>query len=187
MGMSYAVMETVREILAGPNYAPNVPVLDELTGTYAARFGVLRLEEEAERALRYRHSLSCFVVDVDRLVEVNQQHGEVRGDRVLQDVGAILRHTVRASDVVCRLDNDRFLLITPRLDARAAEALADRIRQRIARHRFPVPGGEALTVTASLGVACVGSSAATAEVLVHRALDALAAAKAAGGNKVALG
>src|SRR5947209_8386838 len=148
--MKHAILDTVREILSGPDFAISVPVLDELTGTYAPRFGVLRLAEEAERALRYRHSLSCFILDVDHLDSVNRTHGESRGDRVLQDVGTILRHSVRSSDVVCRLDGDRFLLITPRLDACAAEALAERVRQRVARHRFPVPGGGALNLTASL-------------------------------------
>lgn len=185
--MEQALLDTVREILAQPNFALNAPVLDELTGTYAPRYGVLRLEEEAARALRYRHSLSCFVVDMDDLDAVNREYGPARGDRVLQDVGSILRHAVRASDVVCRLDGDRFLLITPRLDAPAAEALAERIRQRIARHRFPVPKGPALTLTASLGVTSVSSSSPGAEALIRRALDALGVARAAGGNRVVLG
>ena len=185
--MEQVVLDTVREILAGPTVARGAPALDELTGTYATRFGVLRLDEEVERALRYRHSLSCFVLEIDQLVEVNQDHGNARGDRVLQDVGTILRHAVRASDLVCRLDAQRFLLITPRLEAPAAEALAERLRQRVARHRFPVPGGTALSVTASIGVARVGSDPVDAVILVHRALDALEAARAAGGDRLALG
>ena len=164
--MEQVLLDTVREILAGPTVARSAPALDELTGTYATRFGVLRLDEEVERALRYRHSLSCFVLEIDQLVEVNQDHGNARGDRVLQDVGTILRHAVRASDLVCRLDAQRFLLITPRLEAPAAEALAERLRQRVAR---------------------VGSDPVDAVILVHRALDALEAARAAGGNRLALG
>src|SRR5690348_15392756 len=178
--MEQGLLETVREILAGPTFARTAPVLDELTGTYATRFGVLRLDEEVERALRYRHSLSCFVLHIDQLAEVNMTHGSARADRVLQDVGGILRHAVRGNDLVCRLDDERFLLITPRQDARAAEALAERIRQRVARHRFPVPGASALALTASLGIASVASGPEAAVLLLHRALDALAAARAAG-------
>jgi diguanylate cyclase (GGDEF)-like protein len=185
--MEEVLLETVREILAGPAMARSAPALDELTGTYAAPFGVLRLNEEVERAVRYRHSLSCFVLGIDQLAEVNRTHGNVRGDRVLQDVGALLRHLVRANDLVCRLDAQRFLLVTPRLDTRAAEALAERLRQRVARHRFPVSSGPALALTASIGIACVGSGPGAAAILIQHALDALAAAREAGGNQVALG
>jgi diguanylate cyclase (GGDEF)-like protein len=185
--MEQMLLDTVKEILAGPTFARSAPVRDELTGAYATRFGVLRLDEEVERAIRYRHSLSCFVLGLDQLAEVKQTHGNTRGDRVLQDVGALLRHAVRVNDLVCRLDADRFLLITPRLDAAAAQALAERIRQRVARHRFLVSSGPALTLTASIGIACVGSGPAAAVALIHHALDALAAAREAGGNQVALG
>jgi two-component system, cell cycle response regulator len=185
--MEHVLLDTVREILAGPKFARSAPVLDELTGTYATRFGVLRLDEEVERAVRYRHSLSCFILELDHLGEVSRTHGQGRVDCVLQDIGSILRHAVRASDIVCRLDGDRFLLITPRQDAPAAQALADRIRLRITRHRFPVPGSPALSLTASVGVASVGSGAAGAAALLQRALDALDTARAAGGNQVALG
>lgn len=185
--MEHELLDTVQEILAGPPFARRVPVLDELTGAYAARTGVLRLDEEVERALRYRHSLACFILEIDTLDAVRQTHGQPRIDCVLQDIGSILRHTVRVSDVVCRLDPDRFLLITPRQDARAAQALAERIRLRITRHRFPVPGGAALTLTASVGIAAIGTAPAGAAALVQRALEALDAARAAGGNQVALG
>ncbi len=185
--MEQVLLDTVREILAGPKFARAAPVLDELTGTYATRYGVLRLDEEVERAIRYRHSLSCFVLEIDRLAAVGDSHGPARVDCVLQDVGTILRHAVRASDVVCRLDAHRFLLITPRQDAGAAQALADRIRLRITRHRFPVPGRGALCLTASIGVAGADSGGAGASALLERALDALSAARSAGGNQVALG
>jgi diguanylate cyclase (GGDEF)-like protein len=185
--MEQVLLDRVREILAAPNFGRGAPVLDELTGTYAPHFGVLRLNEEVERAIRYRHSLSCFVLGIDQLAEVNRTHGNARGDRVLQDLGAMLRHAVRANDLVCRLDAHRFLLITPRLDARAAEALAERLRERVARHRFPVPGGTALALTASIGIACADTGQAAAVLLIHRALDALDAARAAGGNQIALG
>src|SRR5260370_21676487 len=85
-GMEYALLETVREILVGPSIGANAPALDELTGAYATRYGVLRLHEEAERALRYRHSLSCFILDIDGLETINLAHGKSRGDPVLQDI-----------------------------------------------------------------------------------------------------
>ncbi len=185
--MEQALLVTVREILAEADRSVNVPVLDELTGVYAGRYGVLRLAEEAERALRYRHSLSCFVVELDQMGAIIREHGTARGDCVLQDVGAILRHAVRGTDIVSRLDEERFLLITPRQDAPAALALAERIRQRIARHRFPIPGRAPVAVSAALGAATIGATLVGAEALITRALEALSTAQVAGGNQVVLG
>jgi two-component system cell cycle response regulator len=180
--MEQALLATVREILAGPSVGTGVIDLDELTGVYAASFGVRRLAEEVERALRYQHPLSCFILEPDGLEAVNQQHGPARGDRVLQDVGAILRHAARAADVACRLDGSRFLVITPRLDLMGARAQAEKFRERVARHRFPVPGCPALSLTASCGVASVSEDTASAESLLDQALEALAEARTAGGN-----
>jgi diguanylate cyclase (GGDEF)-like protein len=185
--MEHALIGTVRQILDGPVFQGDVDVLDELTGAHSARAGVLRLDQETRRALRFRHSLSCFVLEIDGLTTVIQTHGRRRADHVLQDVGTILRHSVRATDIVCRLDAERFLLVTPRLEAAAAEALAERIRIKVARHRFPVPGGNALALTATIGVACVGDTSGGADALIHRAFNALAAARSAGCDRVALG
>ena len=183
--MEQTVLETVREILAGPKVAVGAAALDELTGTYAASFGVQRLQEEAERAARYRHALSCLLVGVDQLSAVIEQHGAARGERVQQDGGTILRHAARPADVVSRLE-DRFLLITPRLDAAAARAFAERVLQKVARHRFPVPGGAALTLTASCGIGVLGPEEPDAEALIRQALAALDTAQGAGGSRASV-
>jgi two-component system, cell cycle response regulator len=185
--MEHELVTRVRKILAEPNTGTGADTLDELTGVYSVGFGVRRLAEETERALRYQHALSCIVLDLDRLQAVNAEHGPARGDRVLQDVGTILRHAARPSDIVCRLGGGQFLLITPRVDAPAAQAQAERFRQRVARHRFPVPGGTALSLTASCGVATVGGEITCPEALVACALEALVRAKLAGGDRTVVG
>jgi diguanylate cyclase (GGDEF)-like protein len=185
--MEYALIGTVREILNGPILPADIDARDDLTGAHTAKSGVLRLDEEAKRALRFRHSLSCFILEIDGLGTVAETHGQRRAECVLQDTGMILRHSVRATDVVCRLDEERFLLITPRLDAPSAEAVGERIRQRVSRHRFPVPGSAALALTASVGVAAIAGTGAGAETLIARANEALEVARTAGGNRVVLG
>lgn len=181
--MEQTLLATMREILSGPNVAAGAIELDELTGAYAASFGVRRLADEVGRALRYRHSLSCFLLEPDGLETVNQQHGAARRDRVMQDVGAILRHAARPSDLVCRLDERRFMVITPRLDTKGTQAQAERARERVARHRFPIPGGTPLTLTASCGIASVNDDITSAEALLAAALEALTTASSAGGNR----
>ena len=185
--MEYPLIGTVRQILDGPIVPADIDGRDELTGAYDTKSGVLRLDEEARRALRFRHSLSCFILEVDGLKAVAETHGHRRAECVIQDIGTILRHSVRSTDVVCRLDAERFLLITPRLDAPSAQAVSERIRQRVHRHRFPVPGSVALALTVSVGVAATAGPGSGAETLIQRSMDALQAAQSAGGDRVALG
>ena len=176
--MEYPLMGTVRQILAGPIVPADIDGRDELTGAYDTKSGVLRLDEEARRALRFRHSLSCFILEVDGLKAVAETHGHRRAECVIQDIGTILRHSVRSTDVVYRLDAERFLLITPRLDAPSAQAVSERIRQAVSATPIRFEDGIAILVTVSIG--CTGGGD---ERLVERADAALYAAKKAGRDR----
>ena len=88
--MEYPLMGTVRQILEGPIVPADIDGRDELTGVYDTKSGVLRLDEEARRALRFRHSLSCFILEVDGLKAVAETHGQRRAECVIQDIGTIL-------------------------------------------------------------------------------------------------
>src|SRR5207244_3816716 len=92
---------------------------------------------------------------------LNGEHGEARGDRVLQDVATIVSHAVRSTDVVARLEGDQFLIIAPRLNAQGAQALGDRLLAKVRRHRFPMPGRRPLELTPTVEPALLRISLST--------------------------
>src|SRR2546430_10943158 len=68
-----------------------------------------RLRDEFERARRYSLRFALVVIDVDRLRDINERLGQQAGDRVLAEIGAMMRseeHTSELqsqSNIVCRL------------------------------------------------------------------------------------
>ncbi len=162
---------------------------DALTGLPNRRYAFERLEQEWAAATRQRRPLSCLAIDVDHFKRVNALAGHAVGDKVLGMVAAILRESARASDVICRIGGEEFLVICPDADRTAAVKAAGRLRavaeQRLGREGlFPrSPDGP---LTLSIGVASRDDSVRTPESLVRLAEDALEAAKGAGRNRVHL-
>jgi diguanylate cyclase (GGDEF)-like protein len=117
-------------------------------------------------------------IDLDGFKPINDRHGHAAGDAVLIEVADRLRRSVRTHDVVGRMGGDEFAVIatlngSPRVDEIGQRLLAA-IQQPI---EFM---GESLSVSASIGIAPLGS--AEADELLKRADAAMYEAKAAGGG-----
>ncbi len=82
---------------------------DELTGLYNRRGLTLHVQEC--RRLGMDKPMGLVLVDCDRFKQVNDDHGHLVGDRVLQNVAGILRSVAGAEDVPCRLGGDEFCLL----------------------------------------------------------------------------
>lgn len=156
--------------------------LDPLTGLVNQCHFVHALDSELRRALREDAPVSLLVADLDHFKDVNDNHGHMVGDGVLISVAKSVREAIRPYDVACRIGGEEFAVILPGATADEAAMVAARIRQAVAEST--VPGFPAVTV--SLGVACFPDHAATADLLVKRADDAMYIAKRAGRDAVAL-
>nr|WP_144898139.1 GGDEF domain-containing protein [Luteimonas cucumeris] len=82
---------------------------DDLTGLYNRRGLTLHLQES--RALGMAPGLGLLLIDCDRFKQVNDEHGHLAGDRVLQSVANILRSVAGPEDMPCRLGGDEFCLL----------------------------------------------------------------------------
>jgi diguanylate cyclase (GGDEF)-like protein len=94
---------------------------------------------------------SVIVIDLDHFKKINDHRGHYVGDRVLQNVGEILRSQTRNSDALGRWGGEEFILVCPGAALSKASDLAEKLRQRIMTTNF-IPE-DPLTVTASFGVA----------------------------------
>ena len=121
---------------------------------------------------------ALLVVDIDRFRDVNDTLGRAQGDAVLKVVGARLKRSVRATDTVARIESDRFAVLLPGL-ARSGDAAlaADKIVEEVSR-QLDVAGA-ALSVDATVGIACAPTHADDAELLLQRADAAMHRAKRA--------
>lgn len=151
---------------------------DGLTGLKKYGYFFERLDDELGRALRHRRSLSVALCDIDDLSEINEARGHKAGDRVLQEVAAVIEAGLRTGDVVARLGGEEFAMLLPETDAAGARLVSERVREQVAALVIPEVG----RVTISIGVAAAPENAVDRDSLVEAAERALYLAKREGRN-----
>ncbi len=106
---------------------------DPLTGLNNRTAMEKYLPREIELARRYRQSLAILIMDLDGFKQINDTCGHDCGDQVLRDVGQVISHVMRNTDLVYRYGGDEFVGGLPRSDVRGASDVAERIRSSIER------------------------------------------------------
>lgn len=153
LAIAYHLVVTLqRKIVAAEEIIQKLAVTDELTGLKNRRFVLARLAEELDRSTRYQRPLSCIIFDVDHFKRVNDTHGHLAGDKVLQAVGDAAQEQRRQTDIVGRYGGEEFLMVLPETDLDRAARLAERLRQKIENLRTPTSDGREIAVTATFGV-----------------------------------
>lgn len=154
-------------------------VTDRLTGL----FNRSKLDEtfdiEIQRALRFGHTFSVIMLDIDHFKLVNDQLGHQIGDQVLVEVARLLAARRRETDILGRWGGEEFMLICPHTDADGAGILAENLRQAFVAGSFV----QGLQLTASFGVSAFRSGDKATDI-VARADAALYRAKHLGRNRV---
>ncbi|HUQ47033.1 MAG TPA: sensor domain-containing diguanylate cyclase [Gemmatimonadaceae bacterium] len=158
---------------------------DPLTQLANRRALTVRLVTEMERVRRYNAPLTMLLLDLDHFKLVNDTYGHLTGDDVLFGLATLLQRAVRTVDTVARYGGEEFVIVLPETGNQGAVAFAERIRDRIALHRFKVAGNREIHITASIGVATYPAPGLeTAEDLFRAADAALYRAKGSGRNLV---
>ena len=153
--------------------------IDEVTGLFNRRHFDERLQQEVDLGNRYGGVFSLILIDLDLFKTYNDTYGHAAGDRLLGEVGKIVRKSMRSTDLAFRYGGDEFAMILPQTDSGAAVVVAERIRGRIAQEMEKMDA----RITASLGLATWPSDGATRDTLLDAAERALYYAKKTGGNR----
>ena len=159
---------------------------DPLTTLFNRRYLDQQLAAEVSFAIRRNSPLSLIVLDIDHFKAVNDGHGHPVGDAVLVAFGALIKASSRNEDLAARFGGEEFALVCRDMPAPVGEAVAERLRARVASSRFcqKVPS---LRVTVSAGIACLPDPRlSSAQELVEAADKALYEAKRGGRNRVVL-
>ena len=165
-------------------------ITDPLIGIYNRRYLDRRLEDETNRALRYKQPLSILMIDIDHFKRINDTHGHQIGDQALLYLGKLLTDEVRNLDVVARFGGEEFAIIAPETPTLTAVELAKRLHQHIGTHPLMITNnrGEKLEIkmTVSIGVASLSYDNNNPQKLLKSADEALYQAKQNGRNRVYL-
>ncbi len=156
---------------------------DPLTGVWNRSSLTDRLGAERDRMQRHGGPCSLSMMDLDHFKDVNDRHGHAAGDHVLRTVVDVAKRHLRRYDSIFRYGGEEFLFCMPNISAPEARIAMDRIRADIAALRLALPEGEAISITASFGVAEMDTHHSI-EASIERADRALLAAKNGGRNQV---
>lgn len=159
-------------------------LLDYLTGIPNRRHFMELGEAELLRAQRYDSPLSMLMLDIDHFKQLNDTYGHKTGDLVLQQLSRIFKSALREVDIPARLGGEEFAILLPETDgARAVEA-AERLREKIATTKVPLPAGLPVHFTVSIGVVTLTGRQVNMDMLLSQADEALYRAKNSGRNTV---
>ncbi|MGB5701490.1 MAG: diguanylate cyclase [Polyangiales bacterium] len=156
---------------------------DGLTGCLNKRAFLAELSQKLMAAQRFGRKLSLIIADLDHFKGVNDTYGHATGDRVLRELGQVLKRMKRETDLVARFGGEEFCVLCEETDARGAKLLAERVREELAATELQTELGT-LRITASLGVATFPDHAKSAEDLFSQGDKALYQAKNQGRNRV---
>lgn len=157
---------------------------DDLTKLHNARYLRQFLLNEIRRARRYGSSVAALFLDLDDFKRVNDAHGHLAGSHVLMEMAAVMLSSIRDTDAVARYGGDEFVIVLPDTQIELAGTVAERIREKIARHYFNAGRNLKLSLTASFGVAAFPVHASSPQHLIACADTAMYEAKAANKNCV---
>jgi diguanylate cyclase (GGDEF)-like protein len=132
---------------------------DPLTGVGSRRLHEDKLQEECDRARRYKRPFSVAIIDVDHFKMINDVLGHAAGDEALRKLADGVRREKRTPDILSRYGGDEFILLLPETRAAEARTLLERVRVKIQQiHLDPGMGPPtrtyALGTPMSLSVSC---------------------------------
>jgi len=195
-----AVGVTAAKVANDARRMHHLAMTDDLTGLHNLRSFESRLQAMLRTVRRTGTPLALFVLDVDRLKQLNDQHGHLTGADAVRSVGHIIAARLPPEAVGCRYGGDEFVIAAPGCTPAQADRLAEDLRGAV-HAASPVLAGQAFpggTLSVSIGVSCWssdgaglpraggGDDPALGEALFRAADGALYMAKAAGRNRVSV-
>jgi|GEM_PF-2163836 len=159
--------------------------VDSLTGALNRRSFFEQARNVLSAARRQELPLSLVMLDLDYFKAVNDRHGHMVGDQLLEHFSDLCRNNLREEDLFARYGGEEFILLLPGSDQHQTYLVMERIRHLISIHPLSL-GHENLEYSVSIGVSRMSFNAFELDQLVDEADKALYRAKQTGRNRTVL-
>ncbi|BHH83531.1 sensor domain-containing diguanylate cyclase [Desulforhopalus sp. 52FAK] len=165
----------------------HLSITDELTDLYNRRFFNVIIKKELSRAQREKCDIVFAMLDIDFFKQYNDNYGHQKGDKILQEVSAIMKGKLsRGSDYCFRLGGEEFGILYTKQDSNSHLEFIESIRQAVEERALEHNWSKvASVITVSAGVLTIPSDArASVDAVYRNADEALYTAKNQGRNRV---
>jgi diguanylate cyclase (GGDEF)-like protein len=125
--LSFVIGEVLTRLHTSLAIEHDLARTDPLTGVANTRSFHELAAAELERSRRYGRTFTIACLDLDHFKTVNDTLGHATGDRLLRDVGLVLRSHLRRVDVVARLGGDEFTILLPETAADPASVALEHV------------------------------------------------------------
>ena len=157
---------------------------DGMTGLYNRRFLEEFIDKVMSQVIRESETYSVLMLDVDFFKMVNDTYGHDVGDKVITEIGVLLKDSIRESDLAIRYGGEEFVIMLHNADDSGTMKIAKKIHSKFAQLVFDVGGGETIQKTMSIGIANFPTDGDTIWKCIKYADTALYVAKTTGRNKI---
>ncbi|MEH1868710.1 MAG: diguanylate cyclase [Nostoc sp.] len=174
-----------RDLIRTNDMLSAIALADSLTELNNRRALEWDLPRQIQRARTQKTSLSLIILDVDHFKRVNDTHGHLVGDRILQVLCQRLRHNLRCQDTAFRYGGEEFVILLANTTDEEAILVARRLNRVVSDEPFALNNKLTINITISLGTASLqADDDEKGESLLNRADQCLLQAKNAGRNRV---
>ncbi|MCG8314711.1 MAG: GGDEF domain-containing protein [Pseudomonadales bacterium] len=116
--------------------------IDPITQLASASFLKAHLNEALEQHLDSQQPLAVLLLDINDFDSLNRQHGQIEGDRMLQQIAELILLNLRRCDLLCRYAGDRFAVVLPNTGETVAQVIAEQLNQAVKHFAFKTQPGE---------------------------------------------
>lgn len=155
---------------------------DFLTGLTNTRYFQTMLQKYIGKVGQYYQKLSIIMIDIDFFKSINDKYGHRAGDVVLEQLSVIITHACSPFDVVSRVGGEEFAVLAYDYPHSVMLKIAENLRLAIQNHKFVLPSGRSIHITASIGVATYPDTVKDISIIFELADNALYEAKNSGRN-----
>ncbi|MEH2326953.1 MAG: GGDEF domain-containing protein [Nostoc sp.] len=174
-----------RDLIRRNDMLSAIALADSLTELNNRRALEWDLPRQIKKAISQKTWMSLIILDVDHFKKVNDTHGHLVGDRILQLLCKRLRHNLRSQDTAFRYGGEEFVILLADTNDEEAVVVARRLNRVVSEEPFSLSNKLTINITISLGAASLQAEDDDEGVsLLHRADQCLLEAKTAGRNRV---
>jgi diguanylate cyclase (GGDEF)-like protein len=160
-----------------------ISTIDKLTEVYLRSYFEDTFSRILQRSKSNADPLSVVMLDIDKFKRVNDTYGHRKGDEILYKMCAVIKDTIRDSDLIGRYGGEEFILVFPNTNKENAFKICEKIRLAVMNTPFLKDDKK---VTISLGISSYPELGLVEEELIEKADQALYASKNNGRNQTTL-